>query len=367
MPRILQALWNVALVAGGSSALAQSDAAVALDVRTISQRPGFVRAVQLIAAEEERLGIDLLLQIQEQFPDDPDLYLLTYNVACGYSRLGQGQAALVWLQAAVDQGYGIEPRHLQLLQLDVDLAAVRRLPAFAELLRQVVERFEDFQRRRLSNTLLAPFVFLPQGSAPAEGWPVLLVFHPFASDGSSFVSQYLLNFAQSRGYALIAPRGSRMLAPRRFAWALSAVDFHAQFRADSRRLLLAWQQLKDQHPLDAGRLFAVGFGQGAGLALVLGVRNPQWLKGVIALGGGYPLAPLEEWLDVSARRGLRVHFLHGQQDLVFPCAALSEFVSGLSEAGLTVRLQTVPGGHPVPEDFEDHLHAALRWLDLRED
>lgn len=54
---------------------------------------------------------------------------LAYNVACGWARAGQPDAALVWLQRAVEAGY----RDLAQLETDPDLASVRGRPGYAEV------------------------------------------------------------------------------------------------------------------------------------------------------------------------------------------------------------------------------------------
>jgi Zn-dependent protease len=54
---------------------------------------------------------------------------LAFNVACGWARAGQPDAALVWLQRAVEAGYV----DLAQLESDPDLASVRDRPAYAEV------------------------------------------------------------------------------------------------------------------------------------------------------------------------------------------------------------------------------------------
>jgi len=77
-------------------------------------------------AEAERL----LAASVEQLPHDP---LLNYNLACAYARQGEKQAALDALQQAIDYGF----RQPKQLAEDDDLAAVRDLPRFKQLVEAV--------------------------------------------------------------------------------------------------------------------------------------------------------------------------------------------------------------------------------------
>jgi Zn-dependent protease len=61
----------------------------------------------------------------ERFADPDD----AYNAACALARLGQADAALGWLERALDAGY----RDLEHLDRDADLAAVHALPGYAAL------------------------------------------------------------------------------------------------------------------------------------------------------------------------------------------------------------------------------------------
>ena len=86
--------------------------------------------------------------------------------------------------------------------------------------------------------------------APGEGpRPALLLFHPYGSDPAQFAQRFRA-FAESRGMVVIAPCGTRLLAPDRWAFAVSSEDLIDRFRMDHREAAKALQKARDRFPID---------------------------------------------------------------------------------------------------------------------
>src|SRR5262249_2526907 len=53
---------------------------------SIQQRPGFMDGYKDITEGRFDAGIQKLKQVIEKYPDDPDLHIAYYNIACAYAR-----------------------------------------------------------------------------------------------------------------------------------------------------------------------------------------------------------------------------------------------------------------------------------------
>src|SRR5262249_28781819 len=153
---------------------------------SIQDRAGFLESVQRIAGGDERTGLRTLEEIGAKYGNDPDLFILHYNVACAHARLKEADAAFASLARAVDLGYAVAPEQVANLQRDPDLATLRADARFEPLLAGVKKRNAELSAKLPS--LTAPFTWVPP--APADGKrapvPLLIVLHPFGAERESF-------------------------------------------------------------------------------------------------------------------------------------------------------------------------------------
>jgi predicted esterase len=363
-------LASITLLVAVAPARAQDDESPTRDAVSIQDRAGFVEAVQQIAAGKEREGLAGLAAVLAKFPDDADRYLLHYNAACGHARLGETEPAFRELEEAIGRGYAIAAPQLVNLAADPDLAPLRADPRFAPLLERATKRAEEtaagFEK------LIAPFVWLPPRPSHAAGaplppptpMPLIVALHPFGADREAWARANVLPFCEKHGFALLAPGGKQMIAPGRAAWAASAADFVASFRNEQRRVFFALEELRKKAPIDPKRIYVVGAGQGASLGFALALRNPQWARGAVLVGGGYAPSTLHDWVERSAGYGRRLALVHGEDDPLFPIAPLRSFVESLRKTGLAVELFEVKGGHELaPEAMAATLEARIAWID----
>src|SRR5882672_5683303 len=98
----------LAVVASFAPAVAaQDDRAPTLDYVSVQDRAGFLEAVNRIAQGDERGGIRTLEEIAQRFGDDPDAFIVHYNLACGHARLKEIEPGFVELARAIELGYAI--------------------------------------------------------------------------------------------------------------------------------------------------------------------------------------------------------------------------------------------------------------------
>jgi predicted esterase len=347
-------------------AAAQDDHAPTLDQVSIEARPGYTEAVGRIATGDERTGIRTLGEIAQKYGGDPDLFMLHYNVACGYARLKELDAAFVALAKAVELGYGVDAGQFERLKGDPDLASLHADPRFAAVVADATRRAAELSAK-LKN-LLAPFTWSPPPPAdgkPAAPVPLLIVLHPFGAEREAFARANFLPFAESHGFALLAPCGEFMTSPNHFCWFRGEADFIDHYRLAARRVFFALEEFKKSVAVDPERIYLTGLGQGAALAFALAVRNPQWVRGAVLFGGGYAPVVLEDWEAQAVRYGRRIALVHGRSDELYPLEPLPPFVADLKKKGLSLELTIQDGGHELagPDALEPLLLERLKWID----
>jgi len=96
---------------------------------------------------------------------------------------------------------------------------------------------------------------------------------------------------------------------------------------------------------DASQVYIVGFSQGASMALGLTLTHPELAAGYIAFAGGLaPEVRAENW---TVDGGAPVLLGYGTRDARFSAEELDATVATLSDAGLSVQLETFPVPHAV--------------------
>jgi tetratricopeptide (TPR) repeat protein len=101
--------------------------------RYLSDHPDDARAHVVYAIDLVKVG-----KIEEAKAEgkravelSPDDSLMSYNVACLYSRLGEKKQGIAYLQKAIEQGY----TNFEWLKRDPDLNNIQNEPEFIELMK----------------------------------------------------------------------------------------------------------------------------------------------------------------------------------------------------------------------------------------
>ncbi|MBG6213031.1 MAG: alpha/beta hydrolase [Cryobacterium sp.] len=221
-----------------------------------------------------------------------------------------------------------------------------------------------------------PHLFRP-GAADA---PVLVLLH--GTGGNEHEVSRLADVLDPNA-AVLAPRGrvqenglNRWF--RRLSEGVFDTDDVAR-RADDLAGFLVWA--RKHYALGDRHLVAVGFSNGANIALATALLHPEVLARVIAFSGMHPLdrvptapdsgtepptavaAGSEHAIDVRLAQtelaASTVLLLNGRQDPMAPLASVQKLVTALVERGATVQQELRPGGHGIAET---DIAAAAAWL-----
>lgn len=187
-----------------------------------------------------------------------------------------------------------------------------------------------------------PHLFVP-GSGPA-----LLMLHGTGSNEHGIAG---LATALDPNAAVLAPRGqvSENGANRWFRRLSEGVFDVADVsvRADALADFLSWAIV--HYGLESRQLVAVGFSNGANIALALATRHPQLISRTIAFSGMYPFGTLGLENDLA---GSRFTLLNGESDAMAPVTSVETLVTELTHRGAEVQLKWRVGGHGItPEDL----------------
>jgi phospholipase/carboxylesterase len=96
-----------------------------------------------------------------------------------------------------------------------------------------------------------------------------------------------------------------------------------------------------------GRIVVAGFSQGCAMALLVGLRHPETLAGIVGLSGYLPLAASTAAERHEANRGTPVFLAHGSADGIVPVARGRASRDALVALGHRVDWREYPIEHTV--------------------
>lgn len=196
-----------------------------------------------------------------------------------------------------------------------------------------------------------PHVFRP-GNADA---PVLLMLHGTGGNELDFAG---LAAELHPDAAVLAPRG-----PVQEHGMLRWFRRHGEGNFDVEDVIARAGDLagfieaaREHHDLGARPIVAVGFSNGANIALATALLHPSSVNRVIAFSGMYPLGEQGSNQDLS-RSELIV--INGDTDPMAPLPSVTRLMAALNQQGADVTQVLRPGGHGVEQK---DLAAARKWL-----
>ncbi|KFF59642.1 hypothetical protein JF66_09915 [Cryobacterium sp. MLB-32] len=194
--------------------------------------------------------------------------------------------------------------------------------------------------------------------AGSAGAPVLLMLHGTGGNEEEFAR---LADALDPDATVLAPRGrvtegGMLRWFRRVSEGVFDVDDVVR-RAGDLAWFLAWARA--HYEFGERPVIAVGFSNGANIALATVLLHPEALDGVVAFSGMFPLTGREQTAGLS---GTPVLLLNGRSDPMAPLASVTTLAAALTEAGALLDQRLRDGGHGVAAA---DVTAAQGWLAQR--
>jgi predicted esterase len=150
---------------------------------------------------------------------------------------------------------------------------------------------------------------------------------------------------------LLSPRGKVLEngAPRFFRRLAMGVFDEADLKAQAADLARFVQEAAERYNFDAGRVYALGYSNGANIAAALLLLHPEVLAGGVLLRPVLPLEP-PTLPDLS---GKAVFLAAGRRDPWAPGERVEALARWLEQAGANVELRWQDAGHELhPEELE---------------
>jgi phospholipase/carboxylesterase len=196
-----------------------------------------------------------------------------------------------------------------------------------------------------------PHLYTP-GAADA---PVLLMLHGTGGNEHEIAS---LATELHPGAGVLAPRGQvqehgMLRWFRRHGEGVFDVDDVIARATDVAGFLDA---AREHYGLGNRPLVAVGFSNGANIALATAMLHPQALNRVIAFSGMYPFADRDAPADLT---GSSLLVLNGEADPMAPLSSVNTLIIALRQNGANAEQVLRPGGHGIAQT---DLAAAKGWL-----
>ena len=187
-----------------------------------------------------------------------------------------------------------------------------------------------------------------------EAGATLLLLHGTGGNEDDLIG---LGSALAPSVTLLSPRGQVLEngMPRFFRRLAEGVFDEADLVRRTHDLAGFVREATSAYSLDSGRIWAVGFSNGANIAASLLLLEPELLAGAVLFRATVPITP-DELPDLTSRSVL---LAEGRTDPYVPAGHASALADMLRRAGADVTLEWREAGHGLThEDVE----SASRWL-----
>ena len=285
-----------------------------------------------------------------------------YNLACCFSRMGQPEKALEYLEHSFNFGY----EDIDWVEQDTDMDIVRELPGYSEIIAEQRERIASHEESRQDievsyvdcPSIQEYQVVLPENFNPEATHTLVIGLHGAGDTADRFST--LPRYFGEHDFIYAAPQAPIRVPSQNdsFVWFSELSWSSPEMFSQSRDMLITYvdnviAQMQGQYSID--RIYLVGFSQGAAVSYLTGISRPGIIDGIVVFGGW--LDP--EWFtatELSAASDLRVFIAQGSEDNIENAQESSDL---LEEAGFEVDFNEFPGGHFI---HLDTLHEAVAWM-----
>lgn len=198
-------------------------------------------------------------------------------------------------------------------------------------------------------------LFVPEHYEPKYAYPLIVWLQADGAAATDFCK--LMSQISSRNYFGFSLNGT-MPAANNNPDVLSISTDNSPVVAVEERLFETVKQLRRDYHIHSERIFLAGFGDGATLALQLGLQRPEWFAGIASFAGRFPTMPLalNRYRDLI---GKRVFLGTGSHNVSCGETDLLRTSRLLHTAGMRVCTRFYDAGHELSADM---LTEVNRWV-----
>jgi len=212
---------------------------------------------------------------------------------------------------------------------------------------------------------MTPLSLVHRVRQPQDGGarpPLLLLLHGVGSHEEDLLG--LAPYLDPR-FLIVSARGPITIAPGMYAWFQVVLDpmhpvINPEQAESSRRAIIRFLgEAVEAYGADRGRVFLMGFSQGAIMSLSVALTEPAAVAGVVAMSGRLLPEVLPLLPPPDALRGLAILLQHGTADQVLPIHHGRSARDRLAALPLDLTYREYAMGHQVSEES---LADAAAWL-----
>lgn len=210
-----------------------------------------------------------------------------------------------------------------------------------------------------------PLNYLADADGQTRDRPLVIFLH---GSGSNEQDLFELREALPEHYNYLSVRAPKVMEPGHYQWFAKkgegAYDGDTSDLKASGQLLLDFiEKARAKYPTDAGKVFLVGFSQGAMMSYEVALRHPDAVGGIAAMGGRVLPVLRAELTPDESRRALAVFIGHGTADTVIPYHDGTDANTFLKTLALEPEFHAYPGvGHSISAVEVKDLRAWLERL-----
>lgn len=202
----------------------------------------------------------------------------------------------------------------------------------------------------------------PAGYDSSRTYPLVVALHGNGGDAFGFAPSFAPLAAAS--FFVAVPQGEYPRTGGGYSWFDPSPDRGTWALHDAHTVatvVALVDALRSRYHI--GKVFILGFSQGASLAYLTGLLDPSLVSGVIAISGDLPpidtAGAIVRAPDVAAARTVRIFVARGTEDPYVSRRAFLGQRDFFASHGFAVTAFEFPGGHDVPDALVGRVTA---WL-----
>jgi phospholipase/carboxylesterase len=203
---------------------------------------------------------------------------------------------------------------------------------------------------------------LPAGYDSSRNYTLLVALHGSGGTAAGLAPTFL-SLARASVFVAV-PQGEYRISAGGYSWFYLTSDRSLWEEYDTRSVGGVVTLIADiRARYRIGRVFVLGFSQGASLAYMTGLRNPSLVSGILAISGYMPeidgVGSIVHAQDVADARNVNIFVARGGSDDLVSRQTYTAQRDFFASNGYSVTAYEFAGGHYLTDEL---LGQVLQWL-----
>ncbi len=303
-----------------------------------------IEADRLYAEERYNEALKLLDHASQQFPEN--LFDIVWYKACIYNQVQDDQECLNAIELLVNRGFTC-PLDWEWFDPLRENARFRRL----------AEENQRLLAKARQNTKMEYQVYLPEGYAKDQKYPLFLALHGDGGGGNieDFSRRWKPDGILEQGFIVAYIQSSQLLYTNNFGW----LPDYSIARRDVRD---CYDRVCAEYAIDQDTVIIGGYSGGAIMSLEITMADVLPIKGFVSLCPELkPESFTRENVERATKRGAKGIFMEGET--MMPVPDEQEMLQVFQEVGFPHQFYVNKGiGHSFPQDLGEKLEQAITYI-----